>query len=89
VSAGGVFNWVAHRSGAGITVRGCDADGQPVTLTGVTSIYVVADGGGWPTVFAHGPGQAHILRLHLPRRTQTRSDNQLDPANHPSNAAEP
>lgn len=64
MSGGGVYNWVAQRSGAGITVRGCDAGGQPVTLTGVTSIYVEADDAAQrPTVFAHGPGEARTVLL--------------------------
>ena len=34
-----VYNWSAKRAGAAVTIHGLDADGKPVKLVGIKSIF--------------------------------------------------
>lgn len=57
--AASIYDWEVTRSGRSMTVTGKDADGQPMKLTGVTSL-VPGEGG---HIFAINPQGVWFLRL--------------------------
>lgn len=59
--AASIYDWEVSRSGQSMTVTGKDADGQPMKLTGVTSLMPGDADGGY--IFAISPKGSWFLRL--------------------------